>query len=129
MTGPRHGGNPMSTGMERTNKAATGRGDQAVTREVEQAERALAHDRTPAEGCVVAYVGEGERYEPLVERAIEVARSHQSRLILFDGDAASKFSSPLPTWWSADGQREQFGERLEPADLEKAGRPELQRQV
>jgi nucleotide-binding universal stress UspA family protein len=78
---------------------------------------------------IIAYIGEGPRYWPLIEQAIDLAAERKSRLILYDVDAASAFSSPLPTWWSADGLDKQFGNRLDLEQLEKAGREELRDRV
>jgi nucleotide-binding universal stress UspA family protein len=78
---------------------------------------------------IVAYIGEGRKYWPLIERAIDVAEERQARLIFYDSDAASMFSNPLPTVWSADGQKEQFDDRLDPEQLEKAGREEVRDHV
>jgi nucleotide-binding universal stress UspA family protein len=80
-------------------------------------------------GTIVAYIGEGPSYWPLAERAAELAASRKSRLIFYDVDAASAFSNPLPTVWSAEGEAEQFGDRLDPEQLDKAGRPELRDRV
>lgn len=80
-------------------------------------------------GCIVAYMGEGQRYSPLVERSIEVAKARDARLILYDADSASMFSSPLPTVWSADGEAEQFDDKLSPRQLEKVGKQELRDHV
>ncbi len=79
--------------------------------------------------CIIAYIGEGERYWPLVERSIDIARSSGARLVLYDADAGSGLGAPLPTWWSGDGAPEQFGNRLGPVELEKAGREELRDRV
>jgi nucleotide-binding universal stress UspA family protein len=78
---------------------------------------------------IVAYTGEGETYRPLNERALDLARRTKARLIFYDVDAASAFSNPLPTWWSAPGEKEQFGSRLNPEQLDKAGRHELRDRV
>jgi len=49
---------------------------------------------------------------------------------LFDLDAdLGPFESPLPTGWSGDGQEDQFGSRLDAADLEAAGQPRLAERV
>jgi nucleotide-binding universal stress UspA family protein len=80
-------------------------------------------------GSVIAYIGDGDRYWPLIERAFDVAERRGSPLILYNADAASMFSNPLPTWWSADGEKEQFGERLDPEQLEKAGYEDLSQRV
>jgi hypothetical protein len=78
---------------------------------------------------IIAYVGEGPRYWPLIEQSIDLATARQARLIFYDADAASAFSSPLPTVWSGDGLAEQFDDRLNPEQLEKAGRQELRDRV
>src|SRR6476660_6120510 len=80
-------------------------------------------------GCVIAYTGEGQRYWPLVQRSMELAKERQAPLIFYDADAASMFSNPLPTWWSAEGEKEQFGKRLGPEELEKAGCEDLSTRV
>ena len=75
--------------------------------------------------CIVAYMGKGDRYAPLIERSIEVARSRGARLIFYDAESASMFSRPLPTAFSADGEAEQYGDKLNPQQLEKVGREDL----
>jgi hypothetical protein len=78
---------------------------------------------------IIAYIGEGTRYWPLIERAIDLAEQRKARLIFSDVDAASAFSNPLPTWFSADGLEKQFDNRLDPEQLEKAGREDLRERV
>jgi hypothetical protein len=80
-------------------------------------------------GTIIAYIGEGPRYWPLIEQAIDMAADRKASLILYDVDAASAFSSPLPTVWSSDGLKDQFGDRLDLEQLEKAGREELRDRV
>ena len=80
--------------------------------------------------CIIAYLGEGDRFWPVIERATSIAMRRHSRLIFYDTDAASRLgANPLPTFWSADGLREQFGDRLGPAELERAGCEELRDRV
>ena len=79
--------------------------------------------------CIIAYTGEGERYWPLIEKSIDLANARSARLIFYDADSASMFANPLPTWWSADGEEEQFPNRLTPEHLEKAGQQELKSRV
>src|SRR5690606_1552070 len=62
-------------------------------------------------------------------KAIDLAATRKTPLIFYDVDAASAFSSPLPTVWSSDGLADQFGNRLDPDQLEKAGRGELRDRV
>lgn len=81
-------------------------------------------------GCIVSYTGEGQHFWPLVERSIELAKERGARLIFYDADAASRLgANPLPTWWSGEGLKEQFDNRLDPEQLEKAGREELRDRV
>lgn len=80
--------------------------------------------------CILSYTGEGQHYWPLVERSIAIAKSRGMPLIFYDADAASRLgANPLPTVWSGQGQKEQFGNRLDPEQLEKAGREELRDRV
>lgn len=80
--------------------------------------------------CIIAYTGEGDHFWPLIERATSIAKQRQARLIFYDSDAASRLgANPLPTVWSGDGLKEQFGDRLGPQQLEKAGREELRDRV
>lgn len=78
---------------------------------------------------IIAYIGEGPRYWPLIERAIDLAATRKASLILYDVDGASPFSSPVPNEWSSEGLPEQFEDRLSPEQLEKAGREELRDRV
>ncbi len=74
--------------------------------------------------------GKDDAYGPVRKRAAEVARSAASTVILWAADAsAGPFESPLPTNWSADGETEQFGDRLGPNDLIAAGHEWLANQV
>ncbi|MGE3075367.1 MAG: hypothetical protein AB7N24_16550 [Dehalococcoidia bacterium] len=79
--------------------------------------------------CIVAYTGEGQRYWPLIEKSIDLANARRARLILYDADAASRFTDPLPNWWASEGAEEQYPSVLSPEHLEKAGQPELQHRV
>lgn len=79
--------------------------------------------------CIIAYTGEGERYWPLIEKSIDLAKTRSARLILYNVDSASRFANPLPTWWSADGEEDQFPSMLTPEHLEKAGQHELKKRV
>jgi nucleotide-binding universal stress UspA family protein len=82
------------------------------------------------QNCIISYTGEGQHYWPLIERSIELAKEQQARLIFYDADSASRLgASPLPTVWSGEGLAEQFDNRLDPEQLEKAGREELRDRV
>ena len=78
---------------------------------------------------IIAYIGEGQRYWPLIEQAIDLAATRKASLILYDVDGASPFSSPRPNEWSSEGLPEQFKDRLNPEQLEKVGREELRDRV
>jgi hypothetical protein len=79
---------------------------------------------------IVAVVGEDGRFDHVRRRAIERALESRATLILFDFDAGqSPLESPLPTNWSAQGEEEQFGDRLTVNDLETLGRAPLADQV
>ena len=47
--------------------------------------------------CIIAYVGEDERYDVVRERAMAEATSSGARLILYNADAATRLGEPLPT--------------------------------
>lgn len=79
--------------------------------------------------CIIAYTAEDDRFRAVREAAIETARESNAKLILYDFDAASSFSSPLPSNWSSEGAGELFPDLLEPEDLERAGRHKVAEQV
>jgi hypothetical protein len=79
---------------------------------------------------IVAVVSEDGRYDGVRRRAIERATETGATLLLFDIDAGtSLLESPRPTNWSAQGEEEQFGDRLGPDDLEALGRMPMAQQV
>lgn len=78
---------------------------------------------------IVAYAAEDGRLDPIRDAATARARAEAARLILYDVDAAGMFQKPLPTEWSGEGSERQFGDVLGPADLERAGRHAVARQV
>jgi hypothetical protein len=79
---------------------------------------------------IVAVTSEEPRHDPVRRRAAAIAKDAGSTVILWARDAAvSPLESPLPTAWSGDGEREQFGDRLGPNDLIAAGFEPLARQV
>jgi hypothetical protein len=81
--------------------------------------------RSPA----VAYVTEVDGHADVRRAAEGHARTHGCPLILFVADAASLWSEPLPNQWASEGERDRFGSRLGPDDLEVLGRAEVGRQV
>jgi hypothetical protein len=79
---------------------------------------------------IIAVTTEDDRHRMVVERAAGIASETKATVILYDLDAdMGLLESPLPTGWSGDGEEEQFGDRLEPRDLEAAGRNALADQV
>ena len=66
--------------------------------------------------CIIAYVGDDDRYDVVRDRATAEATSSGARLILYDADAATRLGDPLPSWWSGEGSDELFGDRLGPAE-------------
>jgi hypothetical protein len=88
----------------------------------------------PAMRTIVAVTGEDDRYQPIRSRATALAAGGRATVILYDLDAAGLFSSPVPTGWSGEGEKELLddeatGERLGPEDLETAGRSAIAEQV
>ena len=79
---------------------------------------------------IVAVVGEDGRFDHVRRRAVERARETGATLLLFDYDAGtSLLESPRPTNWSAQGEEQQFGDRLTTNDLETLGRAPIADQV
>ncbi len=78
-------------------------------------------------GTIIAVTSDDDRHRSVVERAATVASESGATVILFDIDAGSlgPLESPLPTVLSAEGEREQFGKRLDPGDLDAAGQGAL----
>ncbi len=84
---------------------------------------------TTPSSTIVAVVSE-DGSEPVRHRAIELARESGGGLIFWDADAGGRLlEDPLPNELSADGEEEQFGERLSVRDLEAAGRAPMARLV
>jgi hypothetical protein len=79
---------------------------------------------------IIAVTSDNERHRPVLDRAVSLASETGATVILFDLDAdLGPLISPLPTDWSGDGNEQQFGERLEPNDLDAAGQATLADQV
>jgi hypothetical protein len=71
---------------------------------------------------IIALTGHDKPRRALLERAESLGRDTGATVILFDRDAdLGALMSALPTDWSADGEEEQFGSRLNTDDLEAAG--------
>jgi hypothetical protein len=79
---------------------------------------------------IVAVTGHEQPRQPLLERAESLARDTGATVILFDRDAdLGPLMSALPTAWSADGDEDEFGDRLDPEELETVGQAALAEQV
>jgi hypothetical protein len=78
-------------------------------------------------GTIIAVTSDEQRHRSVVERAATVASESGATVILFDINAGSlgPLESPLPTVLSAEGDQEQFGNRLDPGDLDAAGQGAL----
>ncbi|MFN0146440.1 MAG: hypothetical protein ACKVT1_08025 [Dehalococcoidia bacterium] len=75
--------------------------------------------------CIIAYIGEGEQYDAVVDAAMEAATGAEARLIIYDADAGSRFGSPLPTFWSGDTDAASQPHILSAQQLEAAGRADM----
>jgi hypothetical protein len=79
---------------------------------------------------IVAVTGHDKPRRPLLERAESLARETEATVILFDRDAdLGPLMSALPTAWSADGDEDEFGDRLDSEELETVGQAALAEQV
>ncbi len=84
---------------------------------------------TTTAGTIVVIAAEDDRYSGALERARALAAKRGEPLILYDWDAPSLVSEPMPTWWSSEGWDRQFPERLDPEQLDELGRGPIARQV
>jgi hypothetical protein len=79
---------------------------------------------------IVAVTGHEQPRQHLLERAESLGRETGSTVILFDRDGdLGPLMSALPTGWSAEGDEDEFGDRLDPHDLEIVGQEALGGQV
>lgn len=78
---------------------------------------------------IIAYTSEGDRLAYVRKAAVETAKEAGACLILYDIDAASAFSKPLPTWWSSSDPDRDVPSRLSVEDLQQAGRVPIAEQV
>ena len=85
---------------------------------------------SPRHATIVAVTTQDDSHAAVRKRAAMLGRQAGSTVILWAADASiSPLESSLPTDWSGDGEKEQFGDRLGPDDLVAAGRESLARQV
>ncbi len=80
-------------------------------------------------GSIVVIAGEDDRYQGALQRATDLAAKRGEPLILYDWDAPSLLSEPMPTQWSSEGWDRQFPERLDPDQLDELGRGSIATQV
>ncbi len=73
-------------------------------------------------GCIIAYGGEDKKYDPIYEKATDLALKRRAMLVLYDAEAGSRFSSPQPNFWSGDRDLPDDHGRLSPARLDAMGR-------
>ena len=79
---------------------------------------------------IVAVTSHDNPRQHLLEQAESLGRDAGATVILFDRDAdLGPLMSALPTAWSADGDEDEFGDRLDPEDLETVGQAALAEQV
>lgn len=80
-------------------------------------------------GTIVAYTDEKGRHDYVRHAALDAARTDGARLILYPLDQYSPLSNPLPTQWSSERERAEYGDPLSVADLELLGQEWLAAQV
>jgi hypothetical protein len=79
---------------------------------------------------IVAVTGHEKPRPHLLQRAESLGRETGVTVILFDRDGdLGPLMSALPTGWSAEGDEDEFGDRLDPHDLELVGQEALGQQV
>ena len=81
------------------------------------------------DGAIVVIAAEDDRFQGALKRATDLAAKRGEPLILYDWDAPSLLSEPLPTWWSSEGWDRQFPDRLDPDQLDELGRGPIAAQV
>lgn len=81
------------------------------------------------DGAIVVIAAEDDQFQGALKRATDLAAKRGEPLILYDWDAPSLVSEPLPTWWSSEGWDRQFPDRLDPDQLDELGRGPIADQV
>src|SRR6476469_1358451 len=85
---------------------------------------------TPSPRTIIAVTAEDDRHAMVVDRAAGLAIETNATVILYHLDLdISPPESAFPRAWPGDGDEEPFGDRLDPNDLEAAGRRALADQV
>jgi hypothetical protein len=80
-------------------------------------------------GTVVAYTTQDDEHAAVRLAAVQHARDHGCTVVLYAADSASAWEEPMPNQWASEGEDKQFGDRLNPADLEFLGRQVIADQV
>jgi nucleotide-binding universal stress UspA family protein len=78
---------------------------------------------------LVAFVSEDAELDHVRDAAVDLAGRNGARVILYDRDAASMFSDPLPNQWASQAEGAQFGDPLSDQELVKLGREPFARKV
>lgn len=78
---------------------------------------------------IVTYTDEQGRHDEVRTAALDAARRAGAQLILYPLELYSPLSNPLPTEWSAEGDRASYGDPLSVEDLELLGQEWLAAQV
>jgi nucleotide-binding universal stress UspA family protein len=85
---------------------------------------------TSSPRTIIAVTAEDDRHTMVVDRAAGLAIQTNATVILYDLDADSgALESPFPTASPGGGEEDRFDARLDPKDLEAAGRRALADQV
>jgi hypothetical protein len=80
--------------------------------------------------AIVSYTDEDDRHAEVRQVAIDAAQRSGAALILYALDSYTPLADPLPNeTWSAEGQRQMYGNPLSVGDLEHLGRSQLAAQV
>ena len=114
MSGP----NGPAARSPRRCEITVGRGGKGASRHIE-----TWHMPTYAsnDGAIVVVAAEDDRFQGALKRATDLAAKRGEPLILYDWDAPSLLSEPMPTWWSSEGWDRQFPDRLDPDQLDELG--------
>jgi nucleotide-binding universal stress UspA family protein len=88
-----------------------------------------APEGLPHASVLVAFVAEDDELDHVTDAALRLGLRDRARVILYDRDAASAFSDPLPNRWASQGEDEQYGDPLSDQELVKLGREPLARKV
>jgi hypothetical protein len=93
---------------------------------------AMTEDRSAPHGrerAVIAYTTGDDRHWAVRAHAVRHAREDGCTVILYDAEAASTFSDPMPNQWGSEGEGRGLGDRLDPDELEFLGRESLATQI